>query len=150
VGVGEIHGEIVEINWRATRLRTNDNNYLIIPNSVIAKENIINFYAPDRHHALRVTIGVDCAAEPDLVKKVLKEAAQTVPGVSQEDKASVRITAFGDFSITYEVKFWLDDHAHYQEMNDGVRTAIWYALKKENIKIPFPVSEVHHVSGSVP
>ena len=142
VQVGGIHGEIIEINWRATRLRTNDNNYLIIPNAMIAKDHIINFYAPDRQHALRVTVGVEYSADPERVKKILADAVHAVDSVSSDKEPTVRITQFGDSSITYEVKYWIDDHAHYHEINDAVRTAIWYALKKTDIKIPYPIREI--------
>ena len=148
VQVGGIHGEIIEINWRATRLRTTDNNYLIIPNANIAKDHIVNFYAPDRRHALRVTVGIEYSAEPNRVKKILSDAARTVDSVSNDQEPTVRITQFGDFAITYEVKYWIDDHAHYQEINDAVRTAIWYALKKADIKIPFPIREIHPLSST--
>ena len=142
VQVGGIHGEVVEINWRATRLRTNDNNYLIIPNAAIAKDHIINFYAPDRRHALRVTVGIEYNAEPAMVKKVLADAVRAVESVCRDVDPTIRITQFGDSAISYEVKYWIDDHAHYQEINDAVRTAIWYALKKANIKIPFLIREI--------
>ncbi len=145
VQVSGIHGEVIETNWRATRLRTNDNAYFIIPNSAIAKDAIINFYQPNRRHALRIKIGVAYEAEPNVVKKVLADAVAAVEGVLKDREPTVRILEFGDSAITYEVKYWVDDHAKYQEYNDATRTALWYALKKANIKIPYPIREIHEI-----
>ena len=79
--VGERFAEVMEINWRSTRLRTNDNIYLDIPNNEIIRQTIVNLHYPTELHAMRVRVGVDYNAPPNRVKDALIRAASTAGGV---------------------------------------------------------------------
>src|SRR5256886_13081837 len=57
--VGDTYGEVREINWRSTRLRTNDGIYLDIPNNEIVKTTIVNLHYPTEVHAMRIRAAVD-------------------------------------------------------------------------------------------
>ena len=57
--VGERFAEVMEINWRSTRLRTNDNIYLDIPNNEIIRTTIVNLHYPTNLHAMRIRVGID-------------------------------------------------------------------------------------------
>ena len=139
------HVQVVEINWRSTRFRNNDNTRLDVPNSHIVKQTIINYYGHDRRaqetacpHAMRLEIGVDYQAPPNQVKELLAGAAAAVPRVMAEPAPDVFLNRFGDSSIIYEVRYWIEDHAEHQRVSESIRTNFWYALRREGIKIPFP------------
>lgn len=142
IQVGATDGEVIEINWRATRLRTRDNNYLIIPNGTITKQEIVNFYFPSRLHALKVQVGVEYGAAPNEVKVVLRQAAVETPGVTARMEPRVRLIQFGDSSITYEIKFWIEDAAARDDVLSDVKSNIWYALRRARMNIPFPIRDV--------
>jgi len=133
------HAKIVEINWRSTRLRTNDDVCLDIPNSLITKEMVINYNHPTSVHASRIDLGLGYDSPPTLVKSVLVEAALGCPHVLREPMPDVFLAEFGDWSITYQLRFWLADHARYNETCSQIRTTLWYALKRHNISIPYPI-----------
>lgn len=140
------HVQVIEINWRSTRFRNNDNTRLDVPNSHIVKQTIINYYGHDRRpqehtrpHAMRLEVGVDSDAPPNRVKEVLAAAAASVPRVMPQPEPDVFLKNFGDSSIVYEVRYWLADHAEHQRVSEGIRTNIWYALRREGIRIPFPI-----------
>ena len=133
------HAEVMEINWRSTRLRTNDNVYLDVPNSQIAKQTITNLNFPDRLHAMRLQVGLDYNAPPNRVKEALIHATVNAAGVLPQPPPKVFLNAFGDSSIIYEVKFWMEDHSQYNDIVDAIRTNIWYELHRHHIKIPFPI-----------
>src|SRR2546428_7118243 len=65
------HAEVIEINWRSTRLRTLDDISIEIPNREIARQTIVNLNRPQRRHALRLPITLDYAAPPSQVKELL-------------------------------------------------------------------------------
>ena len=65
--VGEHFAEVMEINWRSTRLRTNDAFYLDIPNNEIVRQTIVNLHYPTEVHAMRVRVGIDYNAPPNRV-----------------------------------------------------------------------------------
>src|SRR2546423_12169937 len=79
--IGERTGEVMEINWRATRLRTNDSIYIEIPNNEIIKQTIINLHYPTQLHAMRMRIGIDYSVPPNRVKDALFRAANNAEGV---------------------------------------------------------------------
>jgi small-conductance mechanosensitive channel/CRP-like cAMP-binding protein len=137
--VGETYGEVMEINWRSTRLCTNDNIYLDIPNNEIVKSTIVNLHYPTEVHAMRIRVGVDYNVPPNRVKDTLARAAQTAVNVLPDPKVKVFLVDFADHAVIYEIKFYMGNHARINETNDSVRTNVWYELKRQRIRIPFPI-----------
>src|SRR6266704_6618101 len=124
--VGERFAEVMEINWRSTRLRTNDAIYLDIPNNEIVRQPIINLHYPKQLHAMRISVGVEYGAAPNRVKDTLMRAALQAEGVIHDPKPKVFLKEFGDFAIVYEIKVWMGNHAAYNDVTDAIRTNIWY------------------------
>src|SRR5438552_992450 len=137
--VGERFAEVMEINWRSTRLRTNDNIYLDIPNNEMVGHAIVNLHYPTEVHAMRIRVGVEYKNRPNRVKDALFRAASTANGVLAEPKVKVFLVDFADFAVIYEIKFYMGNHSRINEINDAVRTNIWYELKRQGITIPFPI-----------
>ncbi|MBA3544399.1 MAG: mechanosensitive ion channel [Chthoniobacterales bacterium] len=137
--VGEDFAEVMEINWRSTRLRTNDAIYLDIPNNEIVRQTIINLHYPQQLHAMRIVVGVEYSAPPNKVKDALLQATLQAEWVQKEPPPRVFLKDFGDFAIYYEIKFWMLSHENYNNVCDAIRTNIWYKFKRQNITIPFPI-----------
>jgi small-conductance mechanosensitive channel/CRP-like cAMP-binding protein len=139
VQVGERFAEVMEINWRSTRLRTNDDIYLDIPNNEIVRTTIVNLHYPTNLHAMRIRVGIDYHVPPNRVKDALFRAAMGARNVLAEPPVKVFLVDFADYAVTYEIKFYMGDHSRINETNDSVRTNVWYELKRQNITIPFPI-----------
>src|SRR4029450_4268669 len=67
--VGDTYGEVREINWRSTRLCTNDDIYLDIPNNEMVSHQIVNLHYPTELHAMRIRVGIDYNVPPNRVKE---------------------------------------------------------------------------------
>jgi small-conductance mechanosensitive channel/CRP-like cAMP-binding protein len=141
--VGETYAEVREINWRSTRLRTNDDIYLDIPNNEMVSHQIVNLHYPTEVHAMRIRVGVEYKNPPNLVKDALFRAASTAPGVLAQPKVKIFLVDFADFAVIYEIKYYMGNHARINEINDAVRTNVWYELKRRGITIPFPIRTLH-------
>jgi len=137
--VGDRFAEVMEINWRSTRLRTNDAIYLDIPNNEIVKSTIVNLHYPTEVHAMRIRVGVDYNVPPNRVKDTLTRAAQSAVNVLPEPKVRVFLVDFADHAVIYEIKYYMGNHSRINETNDAVRTNVWYELKRQRIRIPFPI-----------
>src|SRR5438445_2838251 len=137
--VHERFAEVMEINWRSTRLRTNDNIYLDIPNNEMVSHEIVNLHYPTEVHAMRIRVGVEYKNPPNLVKDALFRATSTADGVLAQPKVKVFLVDFADFAVIYEIKFYMGNHSRINEINDAVRTNVWYELKRRGITIPFPI-----------
>src|SRR5213594_2371202 len=141
--VGERFAEVMEINWRSTRLRTNDGIYLDIPNNEMVGHAIVNLHYPTEVHAMRIRVGVEYKNRPNRVKDALFRAASSADGVLAEPKVKIFLVDFADFAVIYEIKFYMGNHSRINEINDAVRTNIWYELKRQGITIPFPIRTLH-------
>lgn len=133
------HAEVIEVNWRSTRLRTNDDIYLDIPNKTIVGTTITNLTHPTRQHAIRITVGFDYQTPPNFVKDCMVRAAAAAPGVLQHPPPKVFLKDFGDSAVLYEIKFTMEDEAAFNDICDAIRTNVWYEAQRSGIRIPFPV-----------
>src|SRR5207248_6869268 len=141
--VGERFAEVMEINWRSTRLRTNDGIYLDIPNNEMVGHTIVNLHYPTEVHAMRIRVGVEYKNPPNRVKDALGRAASSAEGVLAEPTVKVFLADFADSAVIYEIKFYMGNHSRISEVNDAVRTNVWYELKRQGITIPFPIRTLH-------
>src|SRR6266704_5534867 len=137
--VGERFAEVMEINWRSTRLRTNDAIYLDIPNNEMVGHTIVNLHYPTELHAMRIRVGVEYKNPPNLVKEALARAAQGAKNVVHDPPVRVLLVDFADYAVIYEIKYYMGNHSRINETNDAVRTNVWYELKRRGITIPFPI-----------
>jgi len=108
--VGERFAEVMEINWRSTRLRTNDNIYLDIPNNEMVSHEIVNLHYPTEVHAMRIRVGVEYKNAPNVVKDALSRAASTANGVLAQPKVKVFLVDFADHAVIYEIKYYMGLH----------------------------------------
>jgi small-conductance mechanosensitive channel/CRP-like cAMP-binding protein len=132
------HVEVVELNWRSTRFRNNDEASINVPNSQVAKATIINLYYPTAIHAMRVKVGIEYRIPPNEVKDALLKAVSSVDGVLSEPAPYVFLTDFGDSAINYELKYWLADGQRYPRISDAIRTNCWYEFSRRGIPFAFP------------
>ena len=144
VHIGDAMGRVVEMNWRATRLATMEGDHVILPNSTVARDKIRNYQEPVPAEARYLTVGVEYAAAPGEVKRVLAEAIDGADGVLKRPAPKVRLIKYGDFSITYEMKFWIDRFGEHPDIQDNVMTRVWYLFRRNRITIPFPIRNVFH------
>lgn len=141
VTVNNHTGIVVDTTWRATRLKTKADDYIVIPNASIAKEAIVNFSRPTRNHGCYLTVGVSYETPPNKVRRVILEALASVPEVCPEPGPSVYLTGYGDFAINFTVMFFIADFARLDPIQSTVMDRIWYAFRREGISIPFPIQD---------
>jgi small-conductance mechanosensitive channel/CRP-like cAMP-binding protein len=136
------YAQVIEINWRATRLLTVDGISIEIPHRDMSARTIVNLNRPTKLHAMRISVGVDSSSPPTRVKDVLLHATNNAQGIAVEPRASVYLKNFGDSSVEYEIKFWMADQSRYYEVCDSIRTNVWYSLRRHGIAMPFPMRTV--------
>lgn len=103
-------GEVIEINWRATRLVTINGEAITIPNGVLAGRRFINFYAPKRPFRVHKTICLDYSAPPERAAAVLTSAIQATDGVLADPPPIVLVGECTERGVEYIMHFWLDDY----------------------------------------
>ncbi|MGH9409371.1 MAG: cyclic nucleotide-binding domain-containing protein, partial [Vicinamibacterales bacterium] len=139
IKVNDYEGVVIEITWRATKLRTKAGNLVVLPNNMIAKEPIINFSEPASPVRLEVEVGASYLAPPTEVKAAIVEAIQRSPRALAAPAPDAVLSSFDGSAITYKGRFWVNDYEHVEKSRDQVRSAIYYAFQRHNIEIPWPI-----------
>ena len=139
ISVAGSEGQVQEVTWRATKLRTKAGQFLIVPNGVISKEAILNHSEPTIPTRIEVEIGASYSTPPNEVKAAIKEALDNSPLALTTPAPSLLLAEFAASAINYRVQFWIGDYAVDNQARDQVRTNLWYAFRRHNIEIPFPM-----------
>ena len=143
IKVGDDEGRVVAITWRTTHLRTRNNDDVVLPNSKMADERILNYYYPHTMHMVRTNIGTHYDAPPYRVRRTLLEAAQATRGILENPAPEIYLLDFADSAIVYEVRTFVDDVAQAPRIQSDLRYRIWEDLRREGIEIPYPMRTLH-------
>lgn len=142
-------GQIIEMNWRAVRLRTLERDVVVIPNSVMGKEVAVNYTLLDPLHAELVHVSFSYHHQPNQVKRMLLETALATPGIVHQPLPHVRILgyAYERFAIDYEIKLYTTDYARTEYIRDEVLTRVYYAAQRYNFSVPYTTTVFYQRAG---
>src|SRR2546426_4904058 len=137
------HTGVVEgITWRAIKIRTFQNHIVLVSNSNAAREAIE--VAPRNNLNARLVIfGTLYTDSPAKTIHVVREAVRDADNVSEKITPIVRIRNLGEYSIEWEIKYWLEDYAKYNDTDALVRQRVWYALRRNGLSFAFPTRTIH-------
>ena len=134
VKIGDHQGKVIEIGWRATKLLTGSGEGLTIPNNAVAKQAVLNLSR--RGSVMRK---VTLALPYDVPPNALKDAALTVlrahPRIVEEPAPLVRTAELAASAIQYEVLFWVGRWEQGGEVEDEVRSQLWYRLQRAGLAL---------------
>lgn len=140
---GEV-GEIHEITLRSTRIRTYDNEIIIIPNSNMAAAKIKNFTQPDLKLRVVVPFTVEYGNDPDKVIKLITAAVKKdIKGTMDEPAPDVVFVNMSDFSLDFQARFWVEHYGDAYAKKLEATDLIYHTLGKNKIGIPFPTRTIH-------
>ncbi|MGE0863850.1 MAG: mechanosensitive ion channel domain-containing protein [Vicinamibacterales bacterium] len=139
IKVGEREGQVQEVTWRATKLRTKDGEFLIIPNSAMAKDPVLNYSEPTVANLVSVEVGTGYETPPNDAKRAILEAIDNASLALKSPAPQVLVKGFGASAVDYQALFWIDDYGKEREARDEVRVNLWYTLRRHGIEIPWPI-----------
>src|SRR5881394_2345376 len=142
VGSQKHTGVVESISWRAIKIRTFQNHIVLVANSTAAKE-AIEVAPRDNLNARIVTFSTIYTDSPAKTIHIVREAVRDSDNVSEKITPIVRIRQLGDSSIDWEIKYWLDDYARYNDTDALVRQRVWYALRRNGLTFAFPTRTLY-------
>jgi small-conductance mechanosensitive channel/CRP-like cAMP-binding protein len=148
IRVGDREGCVEEITWRATKLRTKVGTFVIVPNSVMSREAIVNYSEPVVPTLTWVEVGASYLVPPGEVKAAIFEALESAPLAMRDPAPTVLLMEFGASAIVYRARFWVADFARDEIARDQVRTNIYYVFRRRAIEIPWPIQVEYR--GEIP
>ncbi len=139
--------EVIEINLRTTMVLTRDDKYIILPNTDLTRNHVVNWTKNQKAARFQVKVGVDYSADVSLVMKLMEEAATTTPGVLQDPQVFVRFEDFGESALHFSVYFWSEEVFRVENIKSSIRTKLFHSLVQNKVTIPFPQMVVHTESN---
>jgi small-conductance mechanosensitive channel len=143
VVIGEWEGIVTDITILNTRIKTFDDEEVVVPNDRVVNATVTN---RTRRGRLRLTVevGVDYDTDLEGAESVVRDAIDGVDHVRRVPKPQVVPTAFGDSAVVLEVRFWIDNPSARRrwQTRAGVIRAVKEAFEREGIQIPFPQREL--------
>jgi len=135
--------KVTEINLRTTTVLTRDEKFIIVPNTILTKNQLINW----THHRIisrfDVSVGVGYNSDIRKVSEILLAIAKADNRISSEHPPFTRLDDFAASSLNFTLHFWVQDVYRVEGLKSDLRIAIFEAFQQEQIEIPFPQRVVY-------
>lgn len=145
IEINSLCGTVAKIGARSTRVTTSTNLEIIIPNSTLLQNNVINFTLSDDQVRTHVNVGVTYGSSTRDVAHLLKKAADEHGQVERDPEPFVWLTEFGDNALQFELHFWikLRSHSVRQRIESDLRHKIDTLFREAGISMAFPQRDIH-------
>jgi small-conductance mechanosensitive channel/CRP-like cAMP-binding protein len=147
VRAGDGVGLVEQLSWRAIKVRTMEGQVVLIPNILASRERLDVFRrgGPPMARVLRVNLHYELS--PTRARGALEASLRNLPGLAPHPSPRAYLHSFADWSVVYELRYWLEDYARYLEVDSAVRERVWYELEREGIAFAYPLIRQHQFSG---
>jgi small-conductance mechanosensitive channel len=138
----DMEGRVLKIGPRTSTVLTRRRIAVIVPNSKITNENVINMSSGHNFIRYWISVGVAYGSDTRLVQRILIDCAREHAGIRDKPSPFVRFTNFGDSSLDFELHFWSDQMQRIVDIQSDLRFAVDQRFRENKIKIPFPQREL--------
>jgi small-conductance mechanosensitive channel len=142
----QIDGDVVKmqkIGLRTSKGLNRDEIVLIIPNSQITSNKVINWSHQSKKTRFRIDVGVAYGSDTELVSRILQESTLEHPDISDRNLIEIRLTDFGSSSLNFQVLFFSDNVFRIEKVKSDIRRIINRRFLENGIVIPFQQVDVN-------
>jgi small-conductance mechanosensitive channel len=140
----ESFGQIRKIGIRAISVITRDRTEYLIPNETLMINQVVNWSYSSRDVRVKAPVGVSYNSDIELVTKLLYQAAEETDRVLKAPKPRVNIMEFGDSSVNFELRFWIQDPEEgMANIRSDIYRRMWHLFKEHGVEIPFPQRDLN-------
>jgi small-conductance mechanosensitive channel len=140
---------VKKIGVRATIVRSKAEGDLIVPNAIFLQNVVSNYTYRDSLFRIETQVGVAYDSDLERVRAVLEQTCDDIEWKSKQVQPNVVLYGFGDSSVNYSIRVWIDDPWRSGRLRSQLNEAIWRGLKEADIVIPFPQRDVHLFQESI-
>jgi small-conductance mechanosensitive channel len=149
ITIGEDEGDVQSINLRTTVVATNDRISIIVPNSKLVSQRLINWSYGDPRARIAIPVSVAYGSEIELVTKTLLAAAEGVDNVLRDPAPKVQFLKFGDWSLDFRLLVWTNRPRLHTQIRSDILYRIERLFRQAGIEIPFPQTELRLRGGAL-
>ena len=139
---------VKKIGLRATIVRSKAEGDLIVPNIDLIQNVISNYTYRDSLHRIETEVGVSYDSDLKRVKEILEHVCHKFQWRSRQVEPLVVLDGFGDSSVNFKVRVWIEDPWRAGRLRGQLNESIWWELKEAGIVIPYPQRDVHLIQES--
>jgi small-conductance mechanosensitive channel len=143
VQIGAHMGSLKAIGLRASIVRKVDGSDVIVPNSQLISEEVINWTMSDDRRRIDIPVGVAYGTDPHVVLKLLADLPVGREHILAEPPPRALFIGFGESSLDFELRFWTGESDGWVTLRSEMVTAVHDALIGADIEIPFPQRDLH-------
>jgi len=148
ITIGKEEGDVQSINLRTTVMTTNDRVSVIVPNSKLVRDHLINWSYGDPRARISIPVGVAYGSDVDLVTRTLLQAADGVDNVLSDPPPKVQFLKFADWSLDFRLLIWTNRPRLHTQIRSDINFRIEKLFHEAGIEIPFPQHELRLRNGS--
>ena len=141
-------GDVTDIGLRTTRIRTRDNRLVIVPNSIIGKNQIINYTFPDPNHRIQTHLSIGYGTDVETTRRIIVDTVRQVEGVLPDKPVDALYIEMNNAAMIFRVRWWIESYVDTRRMFDKVHSALQEALDKAGIEIPNDQLDVNLLRNS--
>ena len=149
ITIGEDEGDVQSINLRTTVVSTNDRISIIVPNSKLVSQRLINWSYGDPRARLSIPVSVAYGSDIELVTNTLLKAAEDVDNVLLDPAPKVQFLKFGDWSLDLRLLVWTNRPRLHAQIRSDINYRIERLFRQAGIEIPFPQTELRLRGGAL-
>jgi small-conductance mechanosensitive channel len=150
VTIGDNTGRISAMMTRYISVAAGDGREFLIPNEDLVTQKVTNWTYTDKNTLVKVNFGTNYDADPRLVCKLAIETAAGAQRALKSKPPNCILTEFTDAGMKFSLTFWLADPDGMDNVRSEVMLTLWDALKREGIRVPYPVREIRIRGGALP
>ncbi|HKV79701.1 MAG TPA: mechanosensitive ion channel domain-containing protein [Candidatus Sulfotelmatobacter sp.] len=143
VEVGGLVGMVRRIGARSSTILTYQGAEVIVPNSNLISNQVINWTLSSQWRRVDVPVGVAYGTDPERVIKLLVGVAESHPGVLLARPPMAFFLGFGESALKFELRFWSAQQDTWFQLQSDVTVAVARALREASIEIPLPQRDLH-------
>ncbi len=148
ISLDDTFGWISDLGARYAAVVTRDGREYLIPNEDLITRQVVNWSHSNQLVRLEINFGVSYDSDPHLVRRISVECLKGVGRVRSEPRPVCHITAFGESSVDYVLRFWISDPSRgLANVRGNVFLALWDVLKENEIDIPYPRRDIQFVEN---
>ncbi|HJL19225.1 MAG TPA: mechanosensitive ion channel [Sandaracinaceae bacterium LLY-WYZ-13_1] len=143
IQIEDLVGHVHRIGIRSSTVRSLSGAEVIVPNSQLISDQLINWTLSDQQRRMELVVGTAYRHDPSEVREVLERVVRTTPGLMSDPPPEVLCTGFGDSAIEFTIRFWTNDYIGAIRLQSVLSQRVYRALEEAGIEIPFPQRDLH-------
>lgn len=150
IALPNYYGRVDSLGARYVSVTTRDGTEHLIPNEELIITRVENWSHSNQLLRLRQAVGVHYKSDIHLVMKLCVEAALDTPRILSEPKPTCLLRGFGDSSVDFEMRFWIQDPMNGRaNVTSDMLVRIWDKFKENGVEIPYPQRDIHLRSSDI-